>query len=128
VATQSAEAGSVLHFYRRFLAWRKGSEALCRGSIHFYQTPEPILALRREARAGAVAHLPQAGPKGAAQEVRREEGSEHILAVFNLSPEPIHYTLPVQARSLEGHGLESGDLDGRKLHLPPWGGFFGRVV
>jgi alpha-glucosidase len=128
VATQSAEAGSVLHFYRRFLAWRKGSEALCRGSIHFYQTPEPILALRREARAGAVAHLPQAGPKGAAQEARREEGSEHILAVFNLSPEPIHYTLPVQARSLEGHGLESGDLDGRKLHLPPWGGFFGRVV
>jgi alpha-glucosidase len=128
VATQSAQAGSVLHFYQRFLAWRKASQALCRGSIHFYQTPEPILALRREARAGAAAHLPLAGPKGAAQEVRREEGSEHILAVFNLSPEPSQYTLPVQARNLEGHGLESGGLDGRKLLLPPWGGFFGRMV
>jgi alpha-glucosidase len=94
----------VLRFYPRFLAWRKGSEALRRGTIHFYQTPEPVLALRRETR------------------------SERILAVFNLSPEPIQYNLPASAESLEGHGLSPTRLDGRRLHLPAWGGFFGRMV
>ena len=128
MATQSADPGSVLRFYQRFLAWRKASAALCRGSIHFYRTPEPILALRREVRAGAAAHLPQAGPKGAAHEVRREEGSECILAVFNLSPNSVHYTLPAQARSLRDTASKSGSRDGRNLHLPPWGGFFGRLV
>ncbi|HEX9011015.1 MAG TPA: alpha-glucosidase [Holophagaceae bacterium] len=103
VATQSADSHSVLHFYRRFLAWRKGSEALRRGSIHFYRTPEPILALLRQ------------------------EGDERILAVFNLGARPVQYNLPVPARSLDGHGLEACRQEGRTLHLPPWGGFFGRV-
>jgi alpha-glucosidase len=128
VATQTAEPGSVLHFYQRFLAWRKGSEALCRGNIHFYPSPEPVLALRREARAGAEAHLPQAGPKGAAQDVRREEGADRLLAVFNLSANPVQYKLPSPAQPLEGHGLAGCSLDARDLYLPPWGGFFGRLV
>jgi alpha-glucosidase len=128
VAAQIADPASVLRFYRRFLAWRKESEALCRGRIHFYQTPEPILALRREAGAGSEAHPPQAGPKGAAQEVQREDASDRILAVFNLSPDPVRYALPVPARILDGHGLEDVRLDGRDLYLPPWGGFFGRMV
>jgi alpha-glucosidase len=104
VATQRADSDSVLRFYQRFLAWRKKSEALRRGALHFYQTPEPILALRREA------------------------GSERILAVFNLSQEPIQYNLPASAEPLEGHGLSPIRLDGRRLHLPAWGGFFGRMV
>jgi alpha-glucosidase len=114
VATQSADPASVLHFYQRFLAWRKGSEALCRGRIHFYKTPEPVLALRREARGDAKAPLPQAGPNT-------------MLAVFNLGPEPVQYTLPGPAQPLEGHGLDAGRLEGRTLSLPPWGGFFGRM-
>jgi alpha-glucosidase len=104
VATQVAEPASILHFYRQFLAWRKRSEALRRGTIHFYQTPEPILALRREL------------------------GADRILAVFNLSSAPVHYTLPGQVQPLTGHGLDTGSLDGRELHLPPWGGFFGRMT
>lgn len=103
VAAQSADPGSVLRFYQRFLAWRKGSEALRRGTIHFYRTPEPVLALLRQ------------------------EGQEKVLAVFNLSPRSVQHTLPAPARPLEGHGLEACRLEGRTLHLPPWGGFFGRM-
>jgi alpha-glucosidase len=93
-----------LHFYQQFLGWRKGSEALRTGSIHFYRTQEPLLALRREL------------------------GHERLLAVFNLSPDPAQYTLPEPAQPLVGHGLNAGRLDGRTLHLPPWGGFFGRLA
>jgi alpha-glucosidase len=103
VSLQSADPESVLAFYQRFLPWRRQSEALCRGTIHFYQAPEPILALRRES------------------------GSDRILAVFNLSSTSVGYTLPAAAIPLAGHGLEAS-LDGRDLQLPPWGGFFGRMV
>lgn len=104
VATQTADPASVLRFYQQFLAWRKGSAALCRGTIRFYDTPEPILALRREM------------------------GSDRVLAVFNLSSESIRYALPAQAQPIDGHGLDAGRLDGRDLLLPPWGGFFGRMA
>ncbi len=102
VTRQEAEAGSVLRFYRRFLSWRKGSLALRRGSIRFHRAPEPLLALHREG------------------------DGERVLAAFNLGPEPVHYQLPFSVQPLEGHGLPSGRLEGRELHLPPWGGFFGR--
>jgi alpha-glucosidase len=104
VSVQSADPGSVLAFYQRFLPWRKQSEALCRGTIHFYKTPEPILALRRES------------------------GSERILAVFNLGPETVSYTLPAPVLCLEGHGLAACPWEGQDIQLPPWGGFFGRMV
>ena len=102
--TQSADPASVLHFYQQFLAWRKESEALCRGSIHFYKTPEPILALRREL------------------------GQERLLAIFNLSPDPVRYTLPADVLCLDGHGLAGCPWNGRDIQLPPWGGFFGRMT
>ena len=104
VARQAADAHSVLAFYRQFLAWRKDHEALCCGEIHFYATPEPILALRRDL------------------------DSDRILAVFNLSPEPVRYTLPATVLCLEGHGLAPCPWEGRDIQLPPWGGFFGRLV
>ncbi|MBK9797442.1 MAG: alpha-glucosidase [Holophagaceae bacterium] len=102
VTRQASEADSVLHFYQRFLSWRKGSLALRRGSIHFHRAPEPILALDRE------------------------EGGDRVLAAFNLGSAPVQYRLPASVQPLEGHGLPSGRLEGRDLHLPPWGGFFGR--
>jgi len=104
VASQAGDAQSVLAFYRRFLAWRKDQDALWRGGIHFYPAPEPILALRRDL------------------------GPDRILAAFNLSPEPVRYTLPAAALCLEGHGLAPCPWEGRDLQLPPWGGFFGRLV
>lgn len=103
VAGQQADPDSVLHFCQRFLAWRRGSVALRRGGIHFYRTSEPILALLRQ------------------------EDQERVLAVFNLGPRSATHTLPGQARPLEGHGLPACRLEGRTLHLPPWGGFFGRL-
>jgi len=104
VATQALNPDSVLHFYQQFLAWRKASAALRTGSIHFYRSPEPILALRREA------------------------DGERILAAFNLSPQETQYTLPAPVQPMAGHGLNAGRLEGRTLHLPPWGGFFGRLA
>lgn len=104
VAAQTSDPDSVLGFYRRFLAWRKGFESLRRGSIRFQRTAEPILAFRRE------------------------EGDERILAAFNLSPEPVRHAVPGSVQPLEGHGLPACRLEGRDLLLPPWGGFFGRLA
>jgi alpha-glucosidase len=69
VAVQDADPGSVLNFYRRMLAWRRGHEALVSGDIVFLDTAEPVLAFRRAAEAGTV------------------------LCVFNLSPGPVSVTL-----------------------------------
>lgn len=102
VATQLADADSVLHFYQQFLAWRKGVPALCQGSIRFQRSPEPLLALSRE------------------------EGAERVLAVFNLSPDPVTHRLPGRTSPLLGHGLAPCSQEGRILTLPPWGGYFGR--
>lgn len=104
VAAQAGDPGSVLGFYRRFLAWRRGHEPLCRGTIRFQRTAEPILALRREV------------------------GADRILAVFNLSPASARHALPSAVQPLEGHGFAACHLAGRDLHLPPWGGFFGRMA
>ncbi len=104
VATQDRDSQSVLNFYRQFLAWRKDQATLWRGDLHFYPTPEPILALRRDL------------------------GPDRILAAFNLSPEAVRYTLPATALCLEGHGLAPCPWEGRDIQLPPWGGFFGRLV
>ena len=104
VAAQASDPDSVLGFYQRFLGWRKGFESLRRGSLRFQRTAEPLLAFRRV------------------------EEAERILAVFNLSPTPVQYALPVPAQPLQGHGLAACHLEGRDLHLPPWGGFFGRLA
>jgi alpha-glucosidase len=101
VSLQAPDRGSVLAFYRAFLAWRRGQPALSTGSITFVEAPEPILALRRE--------TPE----------------QSILAVFNLGPEPAEFTLPLHTDPLQGHGLEPALLQGRRLRLAPWGGFFG---
>jgi len=54
-------------------------------------------------------------------------GAERVFAAFNLSPEPALCTLPARVRSLTGHGLAlaPAPVQGRRLQLPPWGGFFG---
>ena len=102
VAHQQAADDSVLAFYRRFLAWRKGQPTLRSGAIRFQRTPEPIMALQRDL------------------------DGEQLVAVFNLSGAPVVHTLPSRVTPLEGHGLDGARLQGRALHLLPWGGFFGR--
>jgi alpha-glucosidase len=103
VASQSGQPGSVLTFFKAFLAWRKGQQALRRGSVRFLKTAEPVLALRRQVE------------------------SEELIAVFNLGAAPATYTLPPRTRPLQGHGLAAGLVAGRQLTLPPWGGFYGQL-
>ncbi len=101
VACQAGDPGSILNFYRTFLAWRRNHPALRTGSIRFVRAEEPLMVLVRE--------VP----------------GQRITAVFNLGPEPAEYTLPAGVHPLPGHGLEGTRLEGRRLALPPWGGFFG---
>ncbi len=102
VSLQAQAPDSVLGFYRTFLAWRRGQPALREGSITFPRADDPLLVLRRESPA------------------------QSILAVFNLGPAPAEYLLPPHIDPLLGHGLEPAPLQGRRLRLPPWGGFFGQ--
>jgi alpha-glucosidase len=47
VTTQAADAGSILHLYRRLLAARRASPALSRGELSLLDTPDGVLAYRR---------------------------------------------------------------------------------
>ena len=103
VAVQDPDPASVLNFYRTFLAWRRTQPALIQGAITFPKTPEPLLALRRDTP------------------------GQNLIAVFNLGPSRAEYLLPANIHPLQGHGLEGATLKGRRLVLPPWGGFFGQA-
>jgi alpha-glucosidase len=103
VALQQRDPGSVLRFCAAFLAWRRRQPALRLGTIRFPAAPEPLLAVQR-----------------------RLDGST-VEGWFNLGPEPVQLPLPRRCRPLAGHGLEGARLQGRTLHLPPWGGFFGQT-
>ncbi|MBX3619174.1 MAG: alpha glucosidase [Rhizobacter sp.] len=104
---------SVLHFYRRFLAWRKTQPTLVTGDIRFVDAPEPVLALVR---------TPAKGRDGAS-----------LLAVFNLGAQAIDIELPAvpATQDLHGHGFD-GPLQatrhGKRLALPPHGAYFGELV
>jgi alpha-glucosidase len=103
VALQQQDTGSVMRFCATFLAWRRRQDALRLGSIRFPGAPEPLLAIERRL------------------------GDSAVIGVFNLGPEPLPYALPRRFRPLAGHGLEGAALDGRRLSLPGWGGFFGQT-
>lgn len=101
VASQEDDAGSVLNFYRTFLAWRRTQQVLQQGSIRFYDAPEPVLLLERELDGVCV------------------------LAAFNLGAMPQQLTLQKAVSPLSGHGLEGASSDGNTLYLAAYGGFFG---
>jgi alpha-glucosidase len=69
VAAEEADAGSMLHFYRKALAFRRAHEVLASGGIAFIDVAEPLLAFRRT------------GPE------------EVLTCLYNLSPAPITVTL-----------------------------------
>jgi alpha-glucosidase len=105
VATQESDPGSVLNLVRGFLAWRKRHPALQQGRIAFFDAPEPVLALRRDAQ------------------------DEAVLAVFNLAAQPVQWMLPegLTVQALEGHGLLAGALVDRNIQLPARGVFYARI-
>lgn len=92
VARQEADPTSVLHFYRKALAFRRSHPALVAGDIQFLKSGEPLLAFRRT------------GP------------GEVLTCLYNLSASPITVTFtgtaPAQP-ALAGEAV----LDGRSLVL-----------
>ncbi len=105
VATQEADADSILHHVRRFLAWRNTHPALRVGTIRFLDAAEPVLAFVRET------------------------AGEKLLVAFNLSAQARQWTLPddVQATPLGDHGLLTAALANRVLAFPPRGVFYAHL-
>ncbi|MCR5867405.1 alpha-glucosidase [Aquincola sp. J276] len=98
---------SVLNFSRRFLAWRRQQPALLDGEMRFLPAPEPVLAIER----------------------RSTDGSQRVLAVFNLGREPVQLALAEApaGRALTGHGFgpaQTGHREGTVFHVPAWGACF----
>jgi alpha-glucosidase len=102
---QENDPDSALNFARRFIAWRRQLPQLTRGDIAFFDAPEPVLALRRDA-----------------------PGEPAVLAAFNLSAEPVSFDWPgsAQAETMIGHGLP-GSATGGRVTLPPYGAWFGKA-
>jgi alpha-glucosidase len=69
VDRQEENANSLLNKYRRLLQWRQQQPALLGGSMELLDTPEPILGLRRWSK------------------------QQELVALFNLSPKPIHFDI-----------------------------------
>jgi len=106
VASQSADADSVLAQTRRFLQWRRTQPALRTGDIVFLDTPEPVLAFIRTA------------------------GDTRVLVAFNLSSSPVAWTLPagMTPTALDAHGVPMGTPDATALRLPAHGLYFGALT
>ncbi|HHY49488.1 MAG TPA: alpha-glucosidase, partial [Alphaproteobacteria bacterium] len=81
VAAQEADPDSLLHFYRRMLAFRREQPVLIEGGIEFIKTSEPVLAFRRTGRDG------------------------NLVCIFNLSPEPARVTLEGAAPAMQPHAI-----------------------
>ncbi len=88
---QEGNDGSVLTFYKRVIAMRKGSPALSRGTTTFLDTREPLLTFRRESK------------------------EQTLTCLFNLSPDALTVTLD---REAELTGLHSATRDANTVHLP----------
>lgn len=103
VSQQESNPDSPLNFARKIIHWRRQFPQLTRGSIEFFDAPEPVLALKRS--------LP---------------GHPGIIAAFNLGTQALCFMLPeaVGAVSLEGHGL-AGTAQDATLTLPAHGAWFG---
>ncbi len=102
VSRQDAQPDSTLNRVRHFLRWRRAHPALRLGSIRFVDVPAPALAL-----------------------VREHDG-HNLLAVFNLSSQPLVLELPDVRDYLadDGHGLPAGTLIGDRLQIPARGVWF----
>ena len=100
---QEMDTESPLAFTRKIIAWRRKLPQLTRGEIVFFDTPEPVLALRRDLA-----------------------GERSIIAVFNLGTEAVNVALPQAkgAEQLQGYGLPGALVDG-EVRLPAYGAWFG---
>lgn len=93
VDVQEGDPDSVLNAYRRFIKWRKKHAALRWGTSHILEAPEPLFAFEREWQ------------------------GQHILAVFNLSPDRAKWRPSGEWIELEGHGLLAAAFASGELHF-----------
>ncbi|TCP89152.1 alpha-glucosidase [Rhizobium sp. PP-CC-2G-626] len=104
VSVQEQDMRSVLHHYRRFLAFRRQYTALAKGEIAFKPYAAPILGFERS------------------------HGNETLLCLFNMSGETASVERPAERLEvLTGHGFAS-ELGDNSITLPAWSGFFARIV
>jgi alpha-glucosidase len=105
VSWQETQPASTLNIFRAFMRWRREQPALRWGDIRFIRTPEPVLAFTR----------------GVAEQT--------VLAIFNLSAEPVMLDLPpnITLSLLEGHGLRQGCSENDRLYLPAHGTAFAKL-
>ena len=96
VDRQEADAGSVLHYTRHLIGFRKEHPALRYGSIQPVEAAEPILAFERS------------------------YGGERLLCVFNLGLSALDWTLP------EGWTIVEAVGGGSETALPPHSGYIAR--
>ncbi|MES2933773.1 MAG: alpha-glucosidase family protein [Pseudomonadota bacterium] len=103
---QQLDPQSSLVFAQNIIQWRKNIPQLTLGDIQFFETPEPILAFRRDL-----------------------SGKPSVLAAFNLSAQAVMFELPeaAGATALEGHGLKGLAQDG-SVELPAYGAWFGLLA
>ena len=100
VDLQEGDPASILHAYRRLLAFRRAHPALARGRLELEEAPDPVVAFTRS------------------------EGNSRILCAFNLSDETRALRAPWAAHGLNGHGFSGRLIDG-SLRLGPWDAYFG---
>lgn len=88
VASQEADANSMLHFARSMIALRKSTPALAQGTIAFVDAPQGVLAF-----------------------VRRHEGRE-VMCLFNMDTEPRTVDAPMFGTELASRHIafEDGKL------------------
>jgi alpha-glucosidase len=104
VDVQEQNQGSVLHFYRALLAFRKEHRPLSKGSIELLEAPAGILAFIRAA------------------------GNEQILCVFNMTEAEILYALPegLRPQDIGAPGVTAVPADGA-LSLGPFNAYIGSL-
>ena len=106
VDVQESTPGSLLHYYRQLLAWRKQLPALIDGTMTMLPVDRQVLAYVRCAP------------------------SQRVLCVFNFSDAPATWAIPAEyaagpaLKALPGSGLKGGQLDSGRVQLGPWGGLF----
>ena len=103
VDVQEQRPGSLLHFYRQLLRWRKTQEALVLGDLQLLAPHPQVLGFVRSI------------------------GPDRVLCLFNLSN--VEASLPIPAgfvpgQSLAASGLTGARLRGQVFEFEPWGGMF----